>query len=61
MDTKTNYKALSERIRAATTIADLDRLDRSMTRIYDAGQLTPAELKRLDIKIIDKEIKLLGI
>lgn len=53
----TCYQSLNAKIKAASSIADLEKLDRLTTRIYDAGQLTPSELKRLDLKIIDKKIK----
>lgn len=48
MKTSTEYRELSRRIKAASTdAAKLHKLEKSATRIYDAGLMTPAELSRL--------------
>ena len=53
----TNYQAMARRIEKAKTIIDLNKLDSSMNRLWDAGFLTPNEFMRLDLKIVDKKIK----
>lgn len=58
IEMKTNYTSAKERIKKANTQYDLSKLDESFTRVYNAGQLTPNELARLDELIIDKRIKL---
>ena len=52
-----NFKSFSAKIKKATNKSDLDKLEKSLTLLYDAGQLTVSEFQRLDIKIIDKSIE----
>ncbi len=47
---------MTERIRKASTLLDLDRLDILLTRLYNNGIFTPSEYSRLDLKIVDKRI-----
>ena len=53
-----NYLSMTKRIKAAKTISDLNKLRLSLVRVYDTGQFTVSEFKRLDIKIIDKIISI---
>ena len=53
-----NYDSAVERIERASTLDKLNRVDRSIARIYDAGFFTPRELQRLEMKMFDKFISL---
>lgn len=59
---KTNYQSLLEKVNAASTKEEFKRIEKLCTTIYNAGQLTPKELSRLDVKIMElstlKEIKI---
>lgn len=55
---KTNYQSLAEKIKASQSAEDCERIDKLMTQVYDAGQLTASELKRLDLKNVDRRIEL---
>jgi hypothetical protein len=44
----TTYTALSQRIRAAVSTADLKALEKRCDRHYAAGTITPSEFSRLD-------------
>jgi len=57
-DTSENYRALRQRIAAANDTKTLERLEASATRVYNAGQLSPAELKRLDVFVMEKTARL---
>jgi len=50
----TNYTSFKTRINKATTLQDLDRLDISLDRLWNAGVFTQAEFIRLDSAILDK-------
>ena len=50
----TNEVSAMRRIERADTVADLQRLERSLQRLYDAGILTQSEYARLDGKLFDK-------
>jgi hypothetical protein len=48
------FYALSRRIRFAPDLESLRRLERSATRVYNAGCLTPSEFGRLDVLIMER-------
>ena len=50
----TTYTALSNRIRAAETRQELAKREEQITRHYNAGTITAAELSRLDGKIMKR-------
>jgi hypothetical protein len=50
----TTYATLSHRIRTAETRQDLAKREEQITRHYNAGTITAAELSRLDGKIMDR-------
>jgi hypothetical protein len=50
----TNYQSAIQRIRDANTVPDLQKLEKSFVRIYNAGHFTVNELKRLDTKLMEK-------
>ena len=49
------YKSALQRLNKANTIEELERLERSLERIYNAGFLTVSEYGRLDLKLIHKQ------
>lgn len=55
----TNYQSALTRLRKASTVEDLKKLDKSFTRIYDAGFFTVSEYARLDAKLFDKKLALI--
>lgn len=57
MKTTPEYKTLTRKIKQATTLDELNILDKKIDKIYNAGCLTVNELQRLDLKIVDKKIK----
>jgi hypothetical protein len=50
------YKAALERLNKANTIQELERLERSFERIYNAGFFTVTEYGRLDLKLMNKQL-----
>lgn len=50
----TTYTALSNRIRAAESRQELAKREEQITRHYNAGTITAAELSSLDGKIMDR-------
>lgn len=54
----TNYQSAKRRIDKAGTKLKLEKLERSFMNLYNAGQLTVNEYKRLDSLIVDKYITL---
>lgn len=54
LSTMTAYTALSQRIRAAVSTADLEALEMQCDRHYAAGTITPRELARLDELTMDR-------
>ena len=54
LSTMTTYAALSQRIRAAVSTADLEALEKRCDRHYEAGTITPGELARLDGLIMER-------
>lgn len=55
---KTNYTSAKKRIDKADTKFKLEKLERSLMNLYNAGQFTVNEYKRLDSLIVDKYITL---
>jgi len=51
---ETNYASFVKRIEKAITLDDVLRLNLSLDRLYNSGQITVSEFKRLDAKIVDK-------
>ena len=49
------YKSALKRLNKANTSQELERLERSLERIYNAGFLTVSEYGRLDLKLIHKQ------
>jgi hypothetical protein len=49
---------MSARIKKAKTVKYLDKLDKSIDRVYNVGALTAGELKRLDGMIMDRKTKM---
>lgn len=56
MEFKEEYKAFNNRINEAQTTEQLQRLEKSLTRLFDAGIFSPSQYSRLDIKLMDKGI-----
>lgn len=53
---ESNYTTFVRRIQAASSLAECGKLDNSLKRLYDAGQLTTNQFKLLDLKILHKKI-----
>lgn len=53
-----NYSLLAEDIRKTTTLAGVERIEKSITRIYSCGFLTANELARLFVLSMDHAIKI---
>ena len=51
----TNYQTALNRINHASTIKELESLEKSFDRIHQGGFLTDSELTRLDLKLCDKK------
>ena len=50
---------MSQRIKAATRdLKELNSLEKSLTRLYNAGIFNTSEYKRLDLMIFDRQIKI---
>lgn len=56
MQTKlqTNYQALLERIKSATTKEELAIRENKITRHFNNGTITVSEFTRLDVKIMER-------
>ena len=50
------YKSALDRLARAHTAQDLEQLDNSFKRLYNAGIFTEQEFMRLDGKLVDKTI-----
>lgn len=55
---KSNLAAWRERVTRATTPVELDKLDASLARLWNAETLTPTEFKRMDAMTCDRRIAL---
>lgn len=53
----TTYKALSQRIRAATSREELAAREVQCVKHYEAGTITATELARLDCMIMERIAK----
>ena len=51
------YKELSKRIKAAKTLSDLLKIERSCDRLWGAGFMTPSEFARLDEMLFRRKIQ----
>jgi hypothetical protein len=51
----TNFKSLSDKIRKAKTVKELQHLDMVSTNLYDLGLLTVSQLGRLDTTFIERK------
>ena len=51
-DMSENYTLLSAKIKAALSEKELHRLEKSCTRIYNAGLLSVSEFRTLDVMIM---------
>lgn len=49
-----NERAMRERIKHASSARELHALERSLDRVYNAGQLSVRAFARLDVKILEK-------
>ena len=54
----TNYESMMKRIRAATALEDIRKIERAMDRLYEAGIFTDAEFSGLDDKVMARFIKI---
>lgn len=54
----TNYESMMKRIRTATTLQDIKKIETSMVRLYEAGIFTDAEFSGLDDKVMARLIKI---
>ena len=54
----TTYTEMTARIKRVKTRPNIDRLEKSMKRLYDAGFLTPSQLKRLDTLLMERNATL---
>ena len=52
------YRELAKRIYIASDSKTINRLDSSLSRIWDAGFLTVAEFRRLSVKIMEREAEI---
>lgn len=58
MEHAENYKALRERFALTSTKQALEHLEQQATRVYNAGQLTVSQLRRIDVAIMEKLAKI---
>ena len=54
----TDYESMIKRIRTATTLEDIKKIETSMVRLYEAGIFTGAEFSGLDSKVMVRLIKI---
>ena len=61
-DHMTNYQSALARFKKATTAEELNRLERSLERVYNAGCFTVSEYARLDRKLVARlwDLSLVG-
>ena len=53
-----DYKKFANKIRKAKDLETLNKLENSLTNLYNNGIFTVSEFSRLDILLIDNKIKL---
>jgi hypothetical protein len=51
------FKELSKRIRKATTLAEILKLERSADRLWVAGFMTASEFARIDSMLLSRKIR----
>ena len=51
------YKSAMTRLAITHTAQDLEQLENSFTRLYNAGIFTDKEFMRLDCRLVDKMIE----
>jgi hypothetical protein len=51
---KAEFQTLMQRVKAAGDVPTLRRIETTATRVYNAGCLTPSELRRVDVRIMEK-------
>ncbi len=56
MSEKTNVQSWRERVKKAETVADVDLLDKSLTRLWDAGTLSAREFHCMYSALVDKKL-----
>lgn len=54
MQSPTNYQSLLDRINRASDADMLAKLEERITRHYNAGTISASELKRLDVRIMER-------
>lgn len=54
----TNYQTLRQRVEDACSGEALQRVEESATRVYNAGQLSVSEFRRVDVAIMEKGAKI---
>ena len=54
----TDYESMIKRIRTATTLEDIKKIETSMVRLYEAGIFTDGEFYGLDDKVLVCLIKI---
>lgn len=54
----TNYSTFAKRVLMAKTITKVQQLEKSLDRLYLAGQITESEFRRLDAVIMNQYVKL---
>jgi hypothetical protein len=51
---KSNYQSALERIKSASSVEALRKLDKSLVRLWEAGVFTESEFSRLDRRLVDR-------
>ena len=54
----TTYTHLAARIKRVKTRSNIDRIEISLVRLYNAGFLTPIQLMRLDCLLMERSATL---
>ena len=53
---KSNYQSALERIKSASSVEALRKLDKSLVRLWEVGIFTESEFSRLDRRLVDRMI-----
>jgi hypothetical protein len=51
-----NARAMLHRIKKAKTLQDLEKVDRAMDRLWDAGAFKAHEFTRLSVSVMDRSV-----
>jgi ribosomal protein S20 len=51
---KSNYQSALERIKSASSVEALRKLDKSLVRLWEVGIFTESEFSRLDSRLLDR-------